>query len=302
MSTIVNHAGHAYLNVGCGPHYHTDWINMDIVPCGPDVIACDLSKGIPLEDHSVDVVYHSHVLEHIRREHIPSFLKECHRVLNFEGTIRVVVPDLEVIARKYIEKLDAAVSGDPAAAIDYEWTMLHLYDQAVREQGGGGMIEYLGRDPLPNEEFVVERLGEEARNIIRYLRGNSPAPQSKTTGQAVSVNGSASPMSLRSRLGKLRRIIRAWRQSDASRLAREVLTSDDLHALAIGQFRLAGEVHQWMYDRHSLRQLLLAVGFRETVQRTASTSRIPEWASFNLDTLPDGAVIRPDSLYMEALA
>jgi hypothetical protein len=71
-------------------------------------------------------------------------------------------------------------------------------------------------------------------------------------------------------------------------------------ALGIGMFRLTGEVHQWMYDRYSLKDLLLTAGFRDPIQQTASTSRIQNWSSFNLDTLPDGTAYKPDFLFMEA--
>jgi hypothetical protein len=55
-----------------------------------------------------------------------------------------------------------------------------------------------------------------------------------------------------------------------------------------------------MYDRYSLARLILAAGFEKPIKQNAISSRIPEWSSFNLDTLPDGTVIKPDSLFMEA--
>jgi len=71
-------------------------------------------------------------------------------------------------------------------------------------------------------------------------------------------------------------------------------------ALDVGMFRLTGEVHQWMYDRYSLKELLVTAGFRDPIQQTASTSRIQNWSSFNLDTLPDGTAYKAHSLFMEA--
>ena len=56
-----------------------------------------------------------------------------------------------------------------------------------------------------------------------------------------------------------------------------------------------------MYDRYSLAKLMLAVGFRNPVEQTATTSQIPGWSDFHLDTLPSGAVIKPDSFFMEAI-
>src|SRR5207253_10741586 len=84
------------------------------------------------------------------------------------------------------------------------------------------------------------------------------------------------------------------------RLLRRWLGSNWSRALEIGRFRLAGESHQWMYDRYSLARLVLAAGFQDPVQQSATQSQIPAWPSFDLDTLPDGTVVKPDSLFMEA--
>src|SRR5438445_2136934 len=104
-----------YLNLGCGSRYHARWINIDIVPAGPDVIAHDLRQGIPLPDNSCDVVYHSHVLEHLRRAEAKYLLCECYRVLKPGGILRAAIPDLERICSAYLEKLKAALESDSAA-------------------------------------------------------------------------------------------------------------------------------------------------------------------------------------------
>ena len=155
-----------YLNLGCGHRYHPDWINIDIIPKGLGVIKHDLSCGIPLPDASCNVIYHSAVLEHMRRPDAVAFLKECHRVLKPDGILRVGVPDLEKICRLYLSKLAEALNGDETAAHDYDWIMLELLDQIVREKSGGNMLDYLRQNPLPNETFVYERIGEEGRELV----------------------------------------------------------------------------------------------------------------------------------------
>jgi SAM-dependent methyltransferase len=62
-----------------------------------------------------------------------------------------------------------------------------------------------------------------------------------------------------------------------------------------------GELHRWMYDRHSLGQLLSQTGFRNVQHRSASTSLIRGWAEFELDTNLDGSVYKPESLFMEGV-
>lgn len=274
------------VNLGCGARFDPAWVNIDMVVAGEGVAAHDLSRGIPLPDKSAEVVYHSHVLEHIPRENAAEFMGECFRVLRPRGVLRVAIPDLERICRTYLEMLDRADSGDAAAARDYQWIMLELYDQAVRNRPGGGMRDYIAGPDFRNADFVVDRIGEEARGLIRSLR-DQPVRSSPVPARA-----------LRTRLRNVpSRLANILRQS----LVRIFLGKKAARTFAIGRMRSSGEVHQWMYDRYSLRELLESVGFREVVQMNANESHIPDWVRLNLDTDAAGASVKPDSLYMEAV-
>jgi predicted SAM-dependent methyltransferase len=63
--------------------------------------------GLPLSDRSVDVLYSSHMLEHLDREEAVAFLREARRVLRPGGTLRVSVPDLRMHINRYLESGDA---------------------------------------------------------------------------------------------------------------------------------------------------------------------------------------------------
>jgi predicted SAM-dependent methyltransferase len=91
------------LNLGCGNRYHPDWTNVNFTSTGDGVIAHNLTQGIPFPDNYFDVVYHSHVLEHFPKAQAEDFIKDCYRVLCPQGILRVVVPDLEEIARTYLD-------------------------------------------------------------------------------------------------------------------------------------------------------------------------------------------------------
>lgn len=158
------------LNLGCGHRVHPAWLNLDIAPTDPSVIAHDLTESIPLDDGSCLAVYNSHVLEHLPREDAPEFLAECFRVLMPGGILRVVVPDLETIARLYLRNLDDAASGDIQAEERHEWMTIELVDQLARHRSGGQMLDYWKKDPMPAEDFVYERMGGEARNVTTALR------------------------------------------------------------------------------------------------------------------------------------
>ena len=71
----------------------------------------DITKGLPYTNGSVDVIYASHVLEHLYRDDALRLLNECKRVLKPDGIIRLVLPDLKKIASDYLadESADAAV-------------------------------------------------------------------------------------------------------------------------------------------------------------------------------------------------
>lgn len=259
------------LNLGCGSHFHPDWVNVDFVSTGEGVIAHNLRQGLPFADESFDVVYHSHVLEHFPKDEVPFFLSECWRVLRPEGILRVVIPDLEQIARLYLTALEHALAGSTEWADHYNWLVLEMYDQVVRERSGGSLATYLAQNPLPNQSFVLSRIGKEAETLITYLQTHPEHFQS-------------SEPALSEREATLKRL----------------LGDRDYTALQIGRFRQSGEVHQWMYDRYSLRVLLQTTGFDGIHLCQADESSIPEFATFGLDVLPTGQVRKPDSLFMEA--
>lgn len=274
------------VNLGCGSRFEPSWINIDMIATGKGVIAHDLAKGIPLPDATCEVVYHSHLLEHIPRESVAAFLSECYRVLEPGGTLRVAVPDLERICRTYLEKLDLAVGGDAAASHDYEWIVLELYDQAVRNRSGGGMRDYIAAPVLHNPDFILQRIGEEGKGLIQALR----APVNR-----------APPMEKRPFFSRLRNAGRRLGAAYRRVVARILLGQKGVAALDAGMMRHSGEVHQWMYDRYSLSKVLIAAGFRDVQPMEAAVSRIPGWADLNLDTTAKGHPVKPDSLYIEAV-
>ncbi len=280
------------LNLGCGHRYHKDWTNVDFVSTGEGVIAHNLLRGIPFPNNQFDVAYHSHVLEHFSKESAPIFLKECFRVLKPGGLIRIAVPDLEQIAREYIKNLEGALCGDESAVLNYDWIMVELYDQAVRTYSGGAYGKFWHQESVPNEDYMIKRMGHEylnSRKIYyanRKLQQNSIPNLKKPQPKPPSITRFLKPTTY---ITKLRKVFETQKQADPEQ---EAYT-------AIGKFRASGEIHQWMYDRFSLKRLLETSGFVDIAQTSAFNSRIPDWVSFGLDT-ENGEIRKPDSLFMEA--
>jgi SAM-dependent methyltransferase len=100
---------------------------------GGRLLAHDLSKGIPFESGSVDVAYHSHVLEHLDRPVARQFLKETLRVLKPGGLCRIVVPDFEFLCRAYVQHIDRC-RHEPQEAASHEDFVAAALEQSVRRE------------------------------------------------------------------------------------------------------------------------------------------------------------------------
>ena len=99
------------------------------------------------------------------------------------------------------------------------------------------------------------------------------------------------------RLGwEARRFVDQWRSDPASVNVSTATTAEE-----IGRFRLGGEVHKWMWDRVSLAALLGAAGFTDVRVCSATESTISGFAGYELDADAQGAVRKPDSLFVEAV-
>lgn len=267
-----------YVNLGCGNRFNKGqgWVNIDFTSADPSVKAHNLRDGIPLPDDSADAVYHSHLLEHFSREEAPFFLAECRRVLKPGCVLRVVTPDLEGVVRAYLKSLEEARMKLDGADERHEWMTIELFDQMVREKSGGEMLKYFSRDTVPAKEFVIERLGTEAKRIIDCVRASRVRTRPGKEGAGGYLHGLRSLAASALKGGK------------------------DPDAIAVN-FRRSGEIHRWMYDGVSLKKLLMEAGFTGVVVRSASESYMKDWAGQGLDTEPDGSTYKPDSLFMEGL-
>lgn len=100
-----------------------------------NIMVHDLRKGVPFGTESVDVVYHSHLLEHIDRADAVDFLLECNRVLRRKGKIRIVVPDLHMLAVAYMDSFSSC-KGDSQISESHDQTISQILEQCVRRESG----------------------------------------------------------------------------------------------------------------------------------------------------------------------
>jgi SAM-dependent methyltransferase len=273
------------LNLGCGARFNTsaDWTNVDFQSGHERVIAHDLLRRFPFPDDVFDGVYHSHVLEHFTPADGRRFIGECRRVLKPGCVLRVAVPDGAQICRLYLEALGKLEKGAAEWQGRYDWILLELYDQAVRTTPGGEMANYLSRPDLPDKDFIIARIGNIGREIIESATNVAADPASP-----------APPVRQRW-MGLLKNAPRRLRE----RFKLALLSERERQALALGLFRLSGEVHQWIYDDYSMRRLFESAGFGNVRCCSATESWIEGWRGYFLDVDPDGAEHAPSSLYLE---
>jgi hypothetical protein len=82
----------------------------------PSVRYGDVVSGLPVPAGSCRGVYASHVLEHLSLDDCRAALRETLRILGDGGIFRLVVPDLQVHAERYVAE---ARAGDAGAAIRF---------------------------------------------------------------------------------------------------------------------------------------------------------------------------------------
>jgi len=275
------------INLGCGSRIHPDWRNLDVNPYVEGVESWKASEGIPAPSLSVDVVYHSHLLEHLQQEEGEDLIQECLRVLKPGGILRIVVPDLERICTDYLSTLKEVEQGTKHAHLNAHWMRLELFDQMTRRVSGGKMLQFLKSNP-DNRDFLIKRCGKE---VIPTLTPNSTKPQSASTVQLI-------PLRLKFKQLLKNFLNLSWHKE---KLLKAVLSNSDYEALRCGRFTQSGELHKHMYDRVSLIELLNNVGFTKCSTQSHLSSFITDWKEFHLDNTESGEPRKPDSLYLEAV-
>lgn len=102
------------LHIGCGAFLLPGWINLDQAP-RDGAFYLDARRPLPLEDGCVHRIFHEHFLEHLDLNEGLRFLRECIRVLEPGGLMRLSTPDLELTMATYQDR-NPAVRRDEAMA------------------------------------------------------------------------------------------------------------------------------------------------------------------------------------------
>ena len=126
------------INIGCGQTPTTGWMNIDNsmslrlakLPLFPSILYKlhligkrqydfiqyarknkihhgNAIKGLSMADHSVEVLYSSHMMEHLDRAGADMFISETFRLLKPGGILRLALPDIKKMVLEYQESGDA---------------------------------------------------------------------------------------------------------------------------------------------------------------------------------------------------
>jgi len=125
----INKNGKVYIHLGCGPINAADFINVDVLPYSHVHYIQQIENLGIFPNEYADLIYASHVLEHISYNALPKVLKEWHRVLKQGGVLRISVPDFNKLIEVYLaeEKDIRTIIGPLMGGQDHEYN----YHKAV---------------------------------------------------------------------------------------------------------------------------------------------------------------------------
>jgi SAM-dependent methyltransferase len=170
-----------YVHYGCGLDAPENWINYDASPTlklqnnwlgktffkkklnvvfPANAIFGDIIKGLPETDNSCDGAYCSHTLEHLALEDLRIALKNTFKILKNGACFRLVLPDIEFLAKKYLNDLN---NGHKLAALDF--IAASLLGKEKRSKGLQGKISDLFGNSHHLWMWEFESLKVELENV-----------------------------------------------------------------------------------------------------------------------------------------
>ena len=167
------------LNIGAGESGKEGWINLDAFAGTKIDCLADARKRLPFPSGSIKGIFSEHFFEHIDyTEEAPQFLRECYRVLQEGGVLRIIVPDAEKYLMAYaqggwLEFKRVRPLDDQMKDHFYGWTYntrMELVNHVFR-QGQQHKFAY----DFETIEFLLKRNG--FRDVRKQEYGRSVMPE-----------------------------------------------------------------------------------------------------------------------------
>jgi predicted SAM-dependent methyltransferase len=267
------------VNLGCGPVFvnSPSWLNLDYAPTSPAVRQSNLLDRLPMSDETAELIYSSHFLEHVPRVMVPKLLCECLRCLKTDGIIRLVVPDLENLAREYLNMRER---GEHSKA---DFVVIEMIDQCVRRVSGGELGNLYKK--------LAEKSSSDNASMIDYIRV-------RTGEDLLQFDSHPRIIGLKS----LYRMVSAFKnriQQYWIRFCILLLPSAFRNQnISLSQ---VGERHQWLWDFHQIKTELEAAGFTDVMRLSSKSSTVTDFPFDCLDLDNQGLPRKGnESMYIEA--
>lgn len=95
-----------YLDLGAADDGLEGFVSLDFFTNHAASYGADLRFPLMIDDAVFDGIFTEHTLEHLSYEEVSRLLAECLRILKPGGRIRVIVPDVSIVAESYVRKDD----------------------------------------------------------------------------------------------------------------------------------------------------------------------------------------------------
>lgn len=132
-----------FYNVGAGAFSHPCWTNLDCASTWYETVQRDFIeynlmgvRPIPIPDGTAEIIYSSHVIEHIEEDAVARFFRECHRALRPGGILRITCgpdADLDLAALRRGDE-DWFYWDRSARPIEHKW-LYHLATSLAPHDG-----------------------------------------------------------------------------------------------------------------------------------------------------------------------
>lgn len=97
------------LHLGCGDKHIDGFINVDARELkGVDEVD-DVKLLSKFSENTIDLIYASHILEHINRLEYNNVLSRWYNLLKDDGILRIAVPDIEKVFEHYNKNKDLRI-------------------------------------------------------------------------------------------------------------------------------------------------------------------------------------------------
>lgn len=172
-----------YVQFGCGFSAPEGWLSFDASPTvrferlpllgqlytrnsqrfPKNVVYGDIVKGLPVAIESCRGIYCSHVLEHLALDEVDLALRNVFRYLRPGGIFRMVLPDLELLARDYVADADARAA--------HRFMEASYLGVKSRSRGFSGLLRgFMGNSAhlwMWDQKSLAAKLGEHGFKDIR---------------------------------------------------------------------------------------------------------------------------------------